>query len=196
MPYSNPNIAPWAKTAVRLLQGPVFADQQETWDELNQYQVELIQYFERIALEPIIDKRDGYAYLKQIPLDDDGATIGLVQRRPLTYDLSLVCVLLREWMDEFEASDTETANLYITARQFRERIELFFKEKANELKFVKELNRHLDQCEKMGFIKMISRGKSNPDDNRYEVKRIIKARITNEELTQFKAQLTNEFKPV
>ena len=119
-----------------------------------------------------------------------------MQRRPLTYDLSLVCVLLREWMDEFEASDTETANLYITARQFRERIELFFKEKANELKFVKELNRHLDQCEKMGFIKMISRGKSNPDDNRYEVKRIIKARITNEELTQFKAQLTNEFKPV
>lgn len=145
MEHQNRNIVPYAKSAVKLLQGPVFEDQPDVWNEVLQYQVELTQYFERIALEVVIDKRDGYAYLKQFELDESGSTIGLVRRMPLNYDLTLVFVLLREWLLEFESSDLETANLYITPKEFRDRMEMFFKEKTNELKFIKELNRHLDQ---------------------------------------------------
>ncbi len=131
-----------------------------------------------------------------MPLDDLGTTIGLIRRIPLTYELTLVCVLLREWLMEFELNDTETANLYITPKEFRDRLEMFFKEKANELKFIKELNRHLESCEKMGFLKLVHKEPTNPDEHRYEVKRIIKARITNEELIRFKKQLEDEFKSV
>ena len=189
-------IAPFAKAAVKLLQGPVFEDQKEIWDELLQNEVLLIRYFEQIALELIIDKKDGYAYLKQIELNETGATIGLVRRMPLSYELTLVCVLLREWLLEFESDDLETANLYITLKEFRDRIELFFKEKANELKFVKELNKYIAECEKMGFLKLIYQDTINPDENRYEVRRILKARITNEELERFKNQLKDELKSV
>ncbi|MCE7054296.1 DUF4194 domain-containing protein [Algoriphagus sp. AGSA1] len=104
MEHQSRNIAPYAKSAVKLLQGPVFEDQQDVWNEMLQYQVELTQYFERIAFDVLIDKRDG----------------------------------LREWLLEFESSDLETANLYITPKEFRDRMEMFFKEKANELKFIKE----------------------------------------------------------
>ncbi len=194
MEYQNRNIAPYAKSAVKLLQGPVFEDQQDIWNETVQYQVELTLYFEKIALDLVIDKRDGYAYLKQIELDESGSTIGLIRRMPLTYDLTLVCVLLREWLLEFESNDLETANLYITPKQFRDRIEMFFKEKTNELKFIKELNRHLDQCVEMGFLKLVHKDGINPDEYRYEVKRIIKARITPGELLQFKQQLEDELK--
>jgi hypothetical protein len=196
MEYPNPLIAPYAKAATKLLQGPVFEDQEELWAETNKYRSELTQYFEKIAIELVIDNRDGYAYLKQMPLDDLGTTIGLIRRIPLTYELTLVCVLLREWLMEFELNDTETANLYITPKEFRDRLEMFFKEKANELKFIKELNRHLESCEKMGFLKLVHKEPTNPDEHRYEVKRIIKARITNEELTRFKKQLEDEFKSV
>lgn len=196
MEYQNPRIAPYAKAATKLLQGPVFEDQEELWAETNKYRSELTQYFEKIAIELVIDNRDGYAYLKQMPLDDLGTTIGLIRRIPLTYELTLVCVLLREWLMEFELNDTETANLYITPKEFRDRLEMFFKEKANELKFIKELNRHLESCEKMGFLKLVHKEPTNPDEHRYEVKRIIKARITNEELTRFKKQLEDEFKSV
>lgn len=196
MEYQNRNIAPYAKSAVKLLQGPVFEDQQEVWNEVLQYQVELTQYFERIALEVVIDKRDGYAFLKQIELDDSGSTIGLVRRMPLTYDLTLVCVLLREWLLEFESGDLETAHLYITPKEFRDRVEMFFKEKTNELKFIKELNRYLDQCVDMGFLKLVHKDTTSPDEYRYEVKRILKARITTDELFKFKQQLEDELKSV
>lgn len=192
MEYQNEKIAPYAKSAVKLLQGPVFEDQSDIWNQIVQYQVELIQYFEKIALDLIIDKRDGYAYLKQIELDESGSTIGLVRRMPLTYDLTLVCVLLREWLLEFESNDLETMNLYITPKQFRDRMEMFFKEKANELKFIRDLNRHLDQCVEMGFLKLVHKDAVNMDENRYEVKRIIKARVTTEELSRFKKQLEDE----
>ena len=95
---------------------------------------------------------------------------------------------------EFEAGDLETANLYITPREFRNRIDLFFKEKANEMKFIRELNRHLDECVRMGFLKLVHKTSSSPDEYRYEVKRILKARITNDELAALKQQLEDELK--
>ena len=196
MDYRNAKIAPFAKTATKLLQGPVFEDQTEIWLEIRQYEVELIKYFERIALELVVDKRDGYAYLKQIELDENGTTIGLIRRMPLTYELTLVCVLLREWLQESESDNLETSNLYITPKQFRDRLEMFFKEKTNELKFVKELNKHLESCEKLGFLKLLYKSPNNSDEDRYEVKRIIKARITNEELLRFKQILEDEIKSV
>ncbi|WP_343853368.1 DUF4194 domain-containing protein [Algoriphagus jejuensis] len=140
MEYQNPRIAPFARSAVKLLQGPISEDQQDVWGEIVQYVVELTHYFEKIAIELVLDRREGYAYLKQIELDDSGSTIGLVRRSPLSYDLTVVCILLREWLFEFESSDLETANLYVTPREFRERIDMFFKEKTNELKFVRDLN--------------------------------------------------------
>lgn len=194
MDTPQPNIAPYARSAVKLLQGPIFDDQSDLWIEIIRYQIELSQYFEKIALEVVIDKRDGYAYLKQMPIDESGTTLGLVRRMPLSYDLSIVCVLLREWLLEFEAGDLETANLYITPREFRNRIDLFFKEKANEMKFIRELNRHLDECVRMGFLKLVHKTSSSPDEYRYEVKRILKARITNDELAALKQQLEDELK--
>jgi hypothetical protein len=192
MEYINKKISPYAKVAVKLLQGAVFEDQKEIWDEMIKYQVEIAQYFEKIALDLIIDKRDGYAFLKQIEIDDKGNTIGLVRRMPLSYELTLVCVSLREWLDEFDANDTESRNLYITPKLFRERLEMFFKEKANEVKFIKELNRFLAETEKLGFIKMVNENVLDHDENQYEVRRIIKARFTNDELVKFKNLMEND----
>ena len=196
MEYLKSGIAEYAKSASKLLQGPVFEDQSDIWTEINQYEIELIQYFEKIAINLIIDKRDGYAYLKQMELDDTGATIGLIRRIPLSYELTLVCVLLREWLLEFESEDMETLNLYITPKQFRDRLELFFKEKTNVLKFIRELNKYLGDCEKMGFLKLVHKDNLDSDEDRYEVKRIIKARITNDELSHFKQLLEDELKSV
>lgn len=192
MTYTNSAVAPYAKVAAKLLQGPVFEDQADLWEDLIRYQVEITRYFEQIALELIIDSRDGYSYLKQMELDDNGSTIGLVRRIPLSYELSLVCVLLREWLEEFELGDLDAARLYITPKQFRDRMDMFFQEKTNELKFIKELNNHLEACEKMGFLKLVFKESLDKDDYRYEVRRILKARITNDELAHFKTQLEED----
>ena len=127
-------VQPWARCAARLLRGPLFDDEEELWHKLSIYKTELIMWFEQIAVELIIDQRDGYAYLKQLELDDKGNTVGLVQRRPLSYEVTLLCVILRKMLDEFELNDTSNRNLYITRKLLRVELETFFKEKANRMK--------------------------------------------------------------
>lgn len=194
MNYQQPQIAPFAKAAIQLLKGPVFNDQPAAWDLLLTYQTSIKKYFEQIALQVIIDQEDGYAYLKQMNLEDE-STIGLVRRTPLSYDLTLVCVLLREWLHEFER-EVDQPDLYITPKKFRERIEVFFKEKANELKFIKQLNRYLDECTEQGLLKRINNNEMNPDESLYLVRRMLKARINLDELHTIKNQLENELKPL
>lgn len=187
------NIAPYAKAAANLLQGALFEDQKDLWEMLLHYQTELAAYFEQIALELVVDTRDGYAYLRQIELDDKGTTIGLVRRMPLSYEHTLVCVFLREWLDEFESgSDFDSRNLYITPRTFRERLELFFKEKPNEMKFIRELERYIADTDRMGFLRLAEKHPANPNENQYEVRRLLKARITNDELARFKELLEQD----
>jgi hypothetical protein len=48
----------------------------------------------------------------------------------------------------------------------------------------------------MGFLKLVHKDEINPDEHQYEVKRIIKARITPDELSNFKQQLEDELKSV
>jgi hypothetical protein len=48
----------------------------------------------------------------------------------------------------------------------------------------------------MGFLKLVHKDEINSDEHRYEVKRIIKARITTDELSNFKQQLEDEIKSV
>jgi len=196
MEFVQNQLAPYGRLAVKLLQGPVFDDQKDLWEDLQRYQIELIQYFSKIGIELITDTREGYAFLRQKELDDKGATVGLMRRVSLTYEQTLVCVLLRDWLEEFERNDTDSRNLYFTSRQFRERLEMFFKEKSNEVKFIRELNKYLNECEAWGFVKVVNRHPSDPDENRYELRRIIKSRITLDELKYFKTLLEDEFKPV
>lgn len=48
----------------------------------------------------------------------------------------------------------------------------------------------------MGFLKLVHKEATSQDEYRYEVKRILKARVTTDELSKFKQQLEDELKSV
>ncbi|MBI9064099.1 MAG: DUF4194 domain-containing protein [Marinilabiliaceae bacterium] len=196
MEHPKETIAPYARSITKLLQGAVFDDQRELWNQLLEYQEDVKNYFEKIGLRLIIDRRDGYAYLKQVEIDEKGNTLGLMRRMPLTYELTVVCVFLREWLMEFEQDELQRARLIISPGTFRDRLKLIFNEHVHDWKLFKDLNRYMMECEKMGFLKLITNDTTHPDACRYEVKRIIKARITNRELEHFKNQLQDELKSI
>ena len=179
---------PYAHVIVKLLNGVVYDENEKLWNDLLQYQIPITQFFERIAVDLIVDKKDGYAYLKQIEIDEEGNTIGLVRRIPLKYEPSLICVFLREMLDDSD-NNIDQRNLYITHKQLRDHIELFFKEKANKVKLLSEFDNHIAAIVKLGFLKEISGDNTVKDDTRYEVRRIIKAKITNDVLGEFKKKL-------
>jgi hypothetical protein len=180
---------PYAHVIVKLLNGVVYDENEKLWNDLLQYQIPITQFFERIAIDLIVDKKDGYAYLKQIEIDEEGNTIGLIRRIPLGYEVSLICVFLREMIDEFEINNVDQRNLYITHKQLKDNIELFFKERANKVKLLSQFDNHIDKIVGLGFLKKIGNTDNLKDDVRYEVRRIIKAKITNDVLEEFKNKL-------
>ena len=185
----KPNYEPYAPVIVKLLQGTLYDDNEKVWTDLLQHQISIAQYFEKIAIDLIIDKKDGYAYLKQIELDEEKNTIGLMRRTPLKYETSLICVFLREMLDDFEITNVDQRNLYITHKQLKETIELFFKEKSNKVKLFAKFDNYIDAIVDIGFLKIINKSDYTKDETRYEVRRIIKAKITNDVLEDFKKKL-------
>jgi len=183
---------PYAPVIVKLLQGAVYDDSPKIWNDLLQYQFEISQYFEKIAVELIVEKQDGYAYIKQISIDEENNTIGLVRRMPMTYELSLLCVLLRMLIDDFEVSNTDQQNLYISHKRLKEELEIFFKEQSHKVRMLKELDRYIEQAEGLGFLKVIDKDTKVKDEFQYEVRRIIKAKITNDKLEEFKRKLQQD----
>ena len=185
----TPTHEPFAHVIVKLLQVTLYDENEKVWNDLLQYQIPITQYFDKIAIDLILEKGDGYAYLKQIELDEEKNTIGLVRRTPLKYEPSLICVFLREMLDDFETNNVDQRNLYVTHKQLKETIELFFKEKANKVKLFAKFDSYIDTIVDVGFLKIISKPENSKDETRYEVRRIIKAKITNDVLENFKKKL-------
>lgn len=193
MSETKPTIyEPYAPLIVKLLQGAVYDDNPKIWNDLLQYQFEVSQYFEKIAIELIVERQDGYAYIRQVPIDEENNTIGLVRRMPMTYELSLLCVLLRMLIDDFEVSNTDQHNLYISHKRLKEELEIFFKEQSHKVRMLKELDRFIEQAEGLGFLKVIDKDTKVKDEVQYEVRRIIKAKITNDKLEEFKRKLQQD----
>lgn len=187
-------VAPYADVIVKLLKEVIYYDDSKIWNKLELYQVEISQYFDMIGISLIVDKRDGYAFLKQKELDEHGTTIGLIRRVPLSYELTLICVLIREWLEEFEIRDTDSRHLFITKKALKDRIELFFKEKTNKVKMLSKLDKYIKDITDLGFLVETSKNKDFPDETTYQVKRIIKAKITNDQLEIFKKKLERDVK--
>lgn len=182
-------VEPYAKAIIQLLKGDV-SEKDLVWKDLEEYQIEIQKYLNRIGLELILDKRDGYAYLKQFEVDDDGNTIGLIQRRQLGFEVSVICVLIREIYEDFEMNPTNIMadKCYVGHAQLKEQAELFFTEGFNQVKFQRDLDKYINKTLELGFLK-VHQDAENNSEKVYEVKPIIKARISVNELLEFKEKL-------
>jgi hypothetical protein len=92
----------------------------------------------QLGLTLILDEQDGYAYIRHTITGEEDNTVTWIQRRSLTYEESVMLVLLREMMAEFEVSEATTRELnQKRRREIKEYAELFFKENASRVKFFK-----------------------------------------------------------
>lgn len=189
-------LLPYAKAIVQLLRGPVYSDDQDHWNQVLKYQVEITQHFSGLGLDTVIQKEDGYAFIRQVELDDRGTTIGLISRRPLTYEVSLLCVLLRKLLDDFEISNTDNKRFYLKRKQLRAELETFFKEKSNKVKLLKDLDSYINQVLDLGYIKVTDADGQYRDEDTFEVRSIIKARFNNDVCLEFLNQLKEDVKSV
>ena len=181
-------ILPYTPVFIKLLKGPVEYLEKTAWEQLLQYQTELTKFLQQMGLILVLEKDDGYAYLEQTKLDEEDNVVGWVRRIQLGYEESILLVLLRDMMAEFEVGEASTRELIKKRREIKEYAELFFKENPSRVKFIRDLDRLIDRVEELDFLEKVETS-DLPDEQKFRVKKIIKARVDNELLENFKQQL-------
>ena len=82
------NIKPYSKAIVKLLKGSIERTS-NVWEDVVNYQTEIQDYISQIGLELIVKKEEGFAFVKQFE-DSEGNTLGLVARRQIGFETSIV----------------------------------------------------------------------------------------------------------
>lgn len=187
------NIKPYSRAIVKLLKSPVERNS-NLWDDIINYQTEIQDYISQIGLELIVKKDEGYAFVKQFE-DSEGNTLGLVTRRQIGFETSIVLVVLRQSLEEFDSSpiQIQTTEKYITDAQIKEEVELFLPNEYNRVKFMREINTHISNAEKFGYLKEISK---KDNETKYQIQRIIKEKVTLDILQEFKMKLEEYVKSI
>jgi len=186
----NSIVMPYAPVVLKLLQNPLFSDETASWNLLLANLTPVQEYFARIGLEVRLDEEDGYAYLHQPVLEDDqGQSIALprlTRRDRLTYSTTLLCVLLREWLDQFESTHLDSGKCTITDDQVRELLVPFLLARTDERALQRRIDTTIERLVDLGFLKRMP----NTEKPAYfEVRRILKAKIDAEKLVEIKEKL-------
>lgn len=184
------NIKPYSKAIIKLLKSSPVEKDSPVWDAVKTYQGEIQDYLSQIGLELIVKKDEGFAYVTQFE-DSEGNTLGLVTRRQIGFETSVLLVVLRQSLEEFDSSPTsyQAQEKFITDTEIREELELFLQEGYNKLKFRKELDKYIKNAVDLGYLREVS---VRDSETRYQIHRIIKEKITLDELQNFKLKL-NEY---
>jgi Domain of unknown function (DUF4194) len=192
---------------IKLLQGFLLKEDKQAWETLQLQQTSVRDYFSALGLHLHLDENDGYAFLRSISLGEnqngkvtDEAAIGniqqeeiaekkkitLMRKMPLSFEVSLLCVLLREALDQFDATVHDDHRLIITKSDIYDLLKVYFPDKHDETKLIKRWDSIINKVIELGFIKELK-----SDDSRIEVLRIIKAMIDAERVAEMKRIMHN-----
>lgn len=175
----------FSRALVTLLKNAVFKESDHAiWDVVISQKVKIDDYMSKIGLTLIVDEMDGYAYLRQRSYVEGEEEIPrLIPRHALSYPVSLLLVLLRKLLLEFDSSAGDQ-RFIVTKQQISEHMELFLHDTTNEAKVMADIDKYIDRVEKMGFLRRL-RG----SEDRYEVQRILRSFVNAEWLNHFDERL-------
>ncbi len=197
-----PNIS---SVLIKLLQGFLLQEDKFNWETLLSQQIVVRDFFANLGLYLHLDENDGYAFLRTIPegaIDDGKITseslmgnlqqeeniekkkLTLMRRFPLSFEVSLLCVLLREAIDQFDATVHDDHRLILTRAEIYELLRLYFPDRSDETKLIKRWDNVINKVIDLGFIREL---KSDP--SRIEVLRIIKGMIDAEKIQEMKRNM-------
>lgn len=180
-----------APVVLRLLQGTLYAEENRLWALLVENLVPVREYFNQIGLELNVHREDGMAYLNQLSEDEDPLGLPrLVRRQPLSFEATLLAVLLREALDEFDLSNPDSRDLILSVRDIRQRVLPYLGERFDETRLMKQFDRYVVSLEKLGFVREVpGQNTQDPDARLYQILRILKAKINNEKLEEIREKL-------
>jgi len=189
----------WASVCVKLLQGPIYRENatDKTWNLLITNLSLITEYFGVIGVSVLVDQSDGFAFLTQINSENseeetDKNLPKLIRERSLSVEISMLCVILREALDQFDTSQDSSTICVLRESEIKDRLLTFLPEKSDQTKIYRKMDEYLNKLEELTFIKEINKEEANSDfkkDREFEIRRIIRAKVTAEFLEEFKRKL-------
>jgi hypothetical protein len=170
---------------IHLFKGPVYRDiHEKVWTLLLDVRNQIADYVAVLGLQVVVDEVEGYGYLRSRPTDDDTPEMPrLVARRTLSFHVSVLLALLRKRLAEFDATSADL-RLVLTREQIVEMLRLFLPESSNDVRLVDTIDAQINKVVDMGFLRRL-RG----DVDSFEVRRILKAYVDGQWLSDFDARL-------
>ena len=194
--HPAPDAANLSILLIHLLKGVVYRDTDERlWSNLLNLQARVRDYLAVLNLELVLDEAEGYAFLKNLPDNDEDGTQTrlprLVARRPLSFQVSLMLALLRRKMIEFDAGGTDT-RFVMSRDDIVEMVRVFLPDGTNEARLIDQIDATINKVIDLGFLRKLKPG-TTPDGTagHFEVCRILKAWIDAQWLSELDARLAD-----
>ena len=180
-----------ATAIIELMRGVVYREQSEdSWATLDRHAAPVRDHFAAIGIDVVVDDTEGYAYLRSADDDDAEPLPRLVKRRSLTYHVSLLLVLLRKRLVEFETTGSE-GKLVLSRDAIVEMLRVFLGESTNEARVIDRVDTTLRQVADLGFVRQL---RGSPDS--WEVRRVLKAYVDAQTLSDYAGKLREYADPV
>lgn len=180
---------PHSKAMVDLLRDGLIEEGHPDWSVLLNHEQEVRRHFAPLGLELVVRRDFNYAFLQQLTAED-GSTLGLMRRRRLGFDVSVLAISLCERWYQFQSQPDSLQQMHC----YVERGEL---QSDFELRMgVKGGIEHSDAVQweqnfKALLTKLVEHHllKNTESADRFIVHPFIRERVTYDQLKQFKAQL-------
>ncbi len=176
----------YSPVLIRLLQGTVYRENSEVWNQLLTHKSAVREYFEKIGLELFVLDSEGMAFLRQKPqVDEPDSLPEIMQKRQLSYPQSILAVLLAERLYKYDSEGGNAPRLVLNRMEIKSMMETFLPERGNQAKLIDSVDSHINKLVSFGFLKKLENG------NDFEVRRILKARLDINKLVEVKEKLEN-----
>lgn len=172
---------------VRLLQGAVYVEDARTWSLLLAHQSEIARYFHDLGALLVVDVAEGYAYIEQMDVDDDHGMVRLFRRRQLSFETTMLLVILREELLRFDAKPLAVATIPTVEHEWLiEQMSAFVPERNNRVKRQTAIEQVIRGAVQLGVLREVE----NPSGAQtYQIMRIVKAKLPEEKLSEVKERL-------
>lgn len=183
-----PPFQDWSIAAVKLLLGAIESDETKAWNLLTSNRTTLEDFMARLGLSIVVNEQEGFAYLVQLNLEEapDGydRLPKLFQAARLGYSETLLCVLLRDALRRFEDEQTHDEICVVEETRLLEEWKLFFPNEDDDVKHLRNLRTYFNKLDHLKFVRQFGSTKGS-----WEVRRILKARLTADDLSSLYQQL-------
>ena len=147
--------ADFAPLVLKLLKGPLYYED-PLWSELLILQRKTADYLSRIGLELVLSEAEGYAFISQKDGPDEETLPRLTPRRALSFEVSLLAILLREELERFDPEKSDSLKVFISLSQIRDKLRVYFPDSGDEVRLIRELDKHISALERLRYIRPVT----------------------------------------